>query len=558
MSAELVQWAWQATVWTSAAIVLVVPLRWGLARLFGRRVSILAWALVPLVCVATMLPPRTVEYSVPVAAETATPVSPSPTDAVTVLTTTALKPRIASIAVAAAWTAGALAWLLIFGMRQRALGQRIGVRRCSGRICVSDASRVGPMVVGVFRPRVILPADFRSRFRRHQRRLVLAHELTHIRRRDPLWNLVAATFQCLLWFNPLVHWAASRFRRDQELACDAAVLESRSGAKREYAGALLQLDHPPSFGLPAFGGHPLKERIRMLKRIRNDSPLRRRMGITAAALLALGISVAAWAADAEVQEAGGNDMFSFDIEVIVDGVSEEGTLTVTGNQAVVPVAGGKPRFLAREKLQFDHESEDSGWSAEIQVERMPDERFLVDARILRDGETVSTPRLIVAADKPAHIETSDPETGESTYRIDITPVDVSSPVVDGAAEDQKLELRSAQVFLTVDGNTAGKRVEWPGEPGASVQVGFSYIGEPQPWNAQVGVERLDEEKVKMCVDKLELALEGGIFSASAGCMTIDVTAGKNGYMFGTLGEIGVSFRMDMVPNVHDQIATQRR
>lgn len=553
MSADLMQWAWEIALWASVAILLVVPLRWMLGRLFGVRVSILSWMLVPLVCVATMLPPRTVENSVRVEVGTATPVSPASTDSVAAPTKARIEPRMASSAVAAAWTAGVLAWLLVFGMRQRALGQRIGIRRCSGRICVSDASRIGPMVVGVFRPRVILPADFRSRFRRPQRRLVLAHELTHIRRRDPLWNLVAATFQCLLWFNPLVHWAASRFRRDQELACDAAVLESRSGAKREYAGALLQLDHPPSFGLPAFGGHPLKERITMLTRISSHSSNRRRLGASVAALLALGIGFAAWAADTETRAADEDGMFSFDIEITVDGVREEGTLKVTGDETVVPIAAGEPFSLARKQLLLRHESEDSDWSAHIEVTRASDVTFWVTATISKNNKVVAASRNIMRSDAPLSIEQTDPDTDAGTYRIKITPVGGAAPAGDGASDESDSTLRSAQVVLTIDDNTVVKRIEWPMDVGAELRVPFSFAGPPQPWKARVVVERLDGNKVKLCIDHIEL----GDLATSSRCMMFDRSTQDNAYMMGGLGETGIPLRLDMIPNIHEGNGAQQ-
>lgn len=544
MSADLMQWAWEVVLWASIAIVLVVPLRWLLGRLFGARVSILAWMLVPLVCVATMLPPRTVEISVPVETVPATPVANVP-----VAATQSVRPapQMLPVVLVTAWAFGALVWLLVLRLRQRSLDRQIGAWHCRGRVFLSEADRIGPMVVGVLRPRVVLPANFRTRFSRLQQRLVLAHELTHIRRRDPLWNFVAAMFQCLLWFNPLVHWAASRFRRDQELACDAAVLESRSGAKREYAGALLQLDHPPSFGLPAFGSHPLKERIRMLKRIRNDSPRRRRMGIAATALLALGIGFAAWAADTETRESDESEMFSFNFEVTVDGVRAEGTRAITGDEAVNRT-GGKPRLLARERLLFEHKSTESGWSAEIEVKRLPDDRFHIDGQILRNGELIGTPILITEADKPAVIEIADPKTGESSYRIDVTPVELSSPFGADAKDKTKPVLRSAQIFLTVDGNSVGRRVEWPPIDGDTVMV-LSYSGQPEPWSAQIAVERLDADQIMLCIESIETRQ----LADSAGCMMYDIRNSGNAYMMGSLGETGTPYRFDMVPNKHDEM-----
>lgn len=543
MSAELMQWAWETALWASVAILLVVPVRWMLGRLFGARVSILAWALVPLVCVATMLPPRTVENSVRVEAGTATSVSPASTGSVAAPTTTRIEPRIPSSAVAAAWAAGALAWLLVFGMRQRALGKRIGAQRCAGRICVSDAAGIGPVVVGVFSPRVVLPADFRSRFSRSQQRLVLAHELIHIRRRDPLWNLVAVAFQCLLWFNPLVHWAASRFRRDQELACDEAVLEPRLAARRDYADALLQLDYPSAFGALAFGAHPLKERIMMLTRMRHQSQRRRRLGRSLTALLALGIGVAAWAADTGTRAAT-DALFAFDITVTVDGVREEGTLTITGDSVMKPV-DGEAVFMARERLMFEHESVDSGWSAEIEVTRAADKTFWVAATVLKNGQVIAASKNIIKSGAPLSIEQTDPGTGTGTYRIDIAPVDMF--LLAGEEAEVVSTPRSAQVFLTIGEATTVKRIEWPRAAGETEMVAFNYSGEPELWSARLAVERIGPDQVKMCID----SIERGDLSTGAGCMMFDRATRDNAYMMHSLGETGIPVRLDMVPNVHE-------
>lgn len=543
MSAELMQWTWEATLWASIAIVLVMPMRWLLGRLFGVRVSILAWMLVPLVCAATMLPPRTVEYSVPVEAGIATPVSSTPTDSVTTPTTTRIKPRSGTSVVATAWTTGALAWLLVFSMRQRALGKRIGIRRCSGRICVSGASKIGPMVVGVFSPRVVLPADFRSRFSRSQQRLVLAHELTHIRRRDPLWNVAAATFQCLMWFNPLVHWAASRFRRDQELACDAAVLESRSGAKREYADALLQLNHSPSFGLPAFGGHPLTERITMLTRISGHSPNRHRIGVPVAALLALGIGFAAWAADTEIRETREHAMFSFDIDVTVDGVREAGTLTVTGDEMIAPIAGGKPRPLARERLLLEHESARFGWSAQVEVTRAGDETFWVAVTILKNNKVVAASKNIMTSGAPLIIEQTDPDIGGSTYRINITPV-----VPDQGEAADVSSGNSAVLMLRIDdAGSVARPVRWPVEPGDAARIGMSKVDVPESWNASIEMRRQEDNRIELCFDRFEQSEMTFAIMEDGACIEFDANISDSAYMAGGFDDAEISWRLDLVP-----------
>ncbi len=98
-----------------------------------------------------------------------------------------------------------------------------------------------PAVYGVFRPQLLLPEDFRTRLDPAQQALVLAHECVHLQRRDNLWNLLFTLLRIAFWFNPLFHLAWHRFRLDQEMSCDAKVLDKTSPAQRKtYLLALLQ------------------------------------------------------------------------------------------------------------------------------------------------------------------------------------------------------------------------------------------------------------------------------------------------------------------------------
>jgi len=80
-----------------------------------------------------------------------------------------------------------------------------------------------PLTYGPLRPVVILPWDSDS-WTAERRRVVLLHEAAHVRRRDPLWLLLANIALGLHWFNPLAWTATGRFRREQERSCDDSVL----------------------------------------------------------------------------------------------------------------------------------------------------------------------------------------------------------------------------------------------------------------------------------------------------------------------------------------------
>jgi len=161
------------------------------------------------------------------------------------------------------------------------------------RVRVHDA---GPAVLWALpRSLVLLPADFIARFdNAASREVVLRHELTHARRGDACWSLAMEIASALLWFHPLAWIARSRFRLDQELACDAASLRASPERTTQYARVLLDsvAAQPAPVLIPWLAEPQLKERIAMISRI-PPGALRRRAGFLAiAALLAGGLYVA--------------------------------------------------------------------------------------------------------------------------------------------------------------------------------------------------------------------------------------------------------------------------
>lgn len=92
---------------------------------------------------------------------------------------------------------------------------------------------------GLFRSRVLLPSHARH-WDEDRMRLVLGHELAHVRRHDWVVQTVAEALRTIYWFNPLVWIACTRLRRDSEQACDDAVLGTGVSA-HEYAAHLLEI-----------------------------------------------------------------------------------------------------------------------------------------------------------------------------------------------------------------------------------------------------------------------------------------------------------------------------
>lgn len=292
MSAEILGTLLETSIATSAAALLVMCLRRPLRAWLGAGAAYLSWALVPMAGLAVLLPaPRVANV-------------PTGTDAAVPLFARMASPEQAAYlplpALAfAAWLLGACTMALLLVRQQRRFARSLGQARLRGDGLREAPVTAGlPAVVGVIRPRILLPADFDARYTPAERELILSHERIHIRRQDLRANAFAAALRVLYWFNPLLHFAVARFRRDQELACDERVLARHPGQRRSYAETMLKT-HMAGSPLPV-GCHwqdtsPLKERIAMLKE-HEPRPLRTLLGTTLLASMCIAGGYAAWAA----------------------------------------------------------------------------------------------------------------------------------------------------------------------------------------------------------------------------------------------------------------------
>jgi bla regulator protein BlaR1 len=286
------------TIVSSLAIIVMLLLRRYLRQAFGPAVSYFAWLLVPAVIVAALLP-NTRASGLPFAFSMEVPKVSAPGIAYGNVGAPSVD---GSAWLLRAWGVGCALFLLYLAGLQYAFLRNLGTLSHS-RGMLRAASCVGcPAVVGIFRPKVILPADFEARYTPEEQSLVLAHESTHLRHRDALWNALVALIRSLFWFNPLVHLGASRFRVDQELACDAAVIRSYPNSRRAYADAMLKTqlaDSSLPVGCHWHSAHPLKERIEMLKQSPPGS-LRRNFGRVLVVLASVLGGCLAWAAEPTV------------------------------------------------------------------------------------------------------------------------------------------------------------------------------------------------------------------------------------------------------------------
>jgi beta-lactamase regulating signal transducer with metallopeptidase domain len=94
-----------------------------------------------------------------------------------------------------------------------------------------------PLTVGVLRPAILLPSDWRG-WDVQKLEAVLAHELAHVARRDALTQRMAQLYRTIFWFHPLAWWLNRHLATLAEQASDEAALSSGADQKR-YARTLL-------------------------------------------------------------------------------------------------------------------------------------------------------------------------------------------------------------------------------------------------------------------------------------------------------------------------------
>lgn len=129
-----------------------------------------------------------------------------------------------------------------------------------------------PFVIGVFRPKIILPycMDEKEQF------YVIQHEKTHIKHYDPLIRAAGLICTCLYWWNPLVWFAVHKMNEDMEMFCDESTLRHFSFEERKsYAMAMLSFAAKRSgfsIGL-AFGKSNTERRVVNIMKKRKNNPI---------------------------------------------------------------------------------------------------------------------------------------------------------------------------------------------------------------------------------------------------------------------------------------------
>jgi len=184
--------------------------------------------------------------------------------------------------------------------RLQRLAGRFGLR---DRVTLRASAQVdSPMVVGWWRPVILVPVGLLSGMPPDEVEALLLHELAHVRRHDVLVGRLQAVVEVVLFFHPATWWISSQVRRSREACCDDLAV-ARGANRTDYARALAALaemvvGQSTRAWVPAAGDGPLLHRIRRLlspTRPPSSHVQRLSMGAVVLAVTALFVGLAACA-----------------------------------------------------------------------------------------------------------------------------------------------------------------------------------------------------------------------------------------------------------------------
>lgn len=209
-----------------------------------------------------------------------------------------------------------------------ALAVKLNVRT---RVEVAQSAVLSaPIVMGYFRPVILVPVGMFSGLTTDQLEAIFIHELMHIKRGDYLINLVQGIVEAIFFFNPFAWMMSAAIRREREHCCDDGVVINQGNALA-YVRALATLEESKLMraGFAPSLADNKNQLLNRIKRMMEKSVHRysSRDRIVPAVLLVVGLMCASWltiqSRDREIQskdqnrpsadEVSGNEVRTFDM-----------------------------------------------------------------------------------------------------------------------------------------------------------------------------------------------------------------------------------------------------
>ena len=148
----------------------------------------------------------------------------------------------------------------------------------------------GPVLAGIISPLILMPKNLSEHLSKRQLKLIIAHELIHVRRMDNLVLVIQRLAEIFLFFHPVVWICGKMMRNEAEAACDNAVLNIY-GNSTDYADSLMRVaeirENLPRRMLVNTFAAAESNFSQRIKRIIQNKPGKMTLGITILSVIAL-------------------------------------------------------------------------------------------------------------------------------------------------------------------------------------------------------------------------------------------------------------------------------
>jgi membrane fusion protein, multidrug efflux system len=344
-----------------------------------------------------------------------------------------------------------------------------------------------PVTLGIVRPAIVLPADWRE-WDGPRLEAVLAHERSHIRRRDPALQALSAMHRAVLWHSPLSWWLHSRIvRTAEEASDDAAVVATRDRAF--YAEVLLGfVQAPGELGIPMARYDRPDQRIH---RILDGAGLPR--GLTRgslAAILLLGLPLAYLVAAAGPQSAP-------------DAASQQAKPVKTA--APKPAADDRQTVAPTTPAQADAASDVLTGLGNVVASNTVTVKSRVDGELLsvsfKEGDLVQQGQLLATIDARPYevqVEQAEAQVAQDQAALNNAQQELERYqrlVAQNMAPAPEMDSKSAEV-AQLKGRLKGDEAALQG---AKLQVSYAHI--VAPISGVVGLRQIDPGNIVHASDK---------------------------------------------------------
>lgn len=146
------------------------------------------------------------------------------------------------------------------------------IKNMSYEILISSHISV-PFTIWLGKHYIVIPDDVLTKMTNEEIKMIITHEITHIKRNDIFKCYFFNIFKIIFWYNPFIHFSAKNFINDIETACDREVLHNATKSERKLYGlTLLKIGSKTKndYALLTFS-KPAKVLTKRIKLISNDT-----------------------------------------------------------------------------------------------------------------------------------------------------------------------------------------------------------------------------------------------------------------------------------------------